>query len=102
LKRAEWNNSTLIKENIIEEITKLKEQGSKNDIGVSGSGSLVQTLMRHGLVDELLLLVYPVVLGTGKRLFSDGMTKSTLKLVETRPLSSGVALLRYLPERQDR
>lgn len=98
LKKAEWNNSRLIKGNIAEEIMKLKQQPGK-DIAVSGSGTLVQTLMQYDLIDEYLLLVYPVVLGSGKRLFRDG-NKTTLKLIEAKALSSGIVVLTYQPERK--
>lgn len=98
LKTADWHNSTLINRNIPEEITRLKQRIGK-DILVSGSGTLVQTLMQHNLVDEYALLVYPIVLGTGKRLFPDEMAKSALKLVEARPFGNGVVLLRYQPDK---
>lgn len=97
LDKAEWHNSTLIKDNIVAEIAKLKQQEGK-DIIVHGSATLVQTLIQHDLVDNYRLLVYPVVLGKGKRLFQEGAT-ATLKLVETQPLSSGVAALVYQPAR---
>jgi len=71
LDTVEWNNSTLIKDNIVEEITTLKQQDGQ-DIAVHGSATLVQTLMRHDLIDEYRLLVYPIVLGSGKRLFPEG------------------------------
>jgi len=96
LEKAEWNNSTIIKENIAEEVSKLKRQPGQ-DILVAGSATLAQTLMRHDLTDEYRLLVYPIVLGSGKRLFKDG-SKAGLKLVETKAFSSGVVLLRYRPE----
>ena len=99
LKKAEWKNSTLIKGNVPEEIARLKQQPGK-DISVSGSCTLVQTLIQHDLIDEYALLVYPVVLGTGKRLFRDGIEKTTLKLVEAKPTSLGVMLVRYQPEKQ--
>jgi dihydrofolate reductase len=95
LNEAAWNNTHIIRERPIEAIQALKEQQGQ-DILVGGSGALVQTLMRHNLVDEYRLLVYPVVLGTGKRLFKDG-ADATLKLVEARALPAGVALLRYEP-----
>lgn len=95
LDNAEWNNSVLIKDNIVEEITRLKQQDG-NDITVHGSATLVQALMEHNLVDRFRLLVYPVVLGEGKRLFKEG-TAATLKLVESRSFSSGVAALIYEP-----
>ena len=98
LDQAEWNNSTLIKDNVVEEITKLKQRDGK-DIAVHGSATLVQTLIQHDLVDRYRLLVYPVVLGTGKRLFHDGIT-TTLKLVDSRPLSGGVVAMIYEPERK--
>ncbi len=97
LDTVEWNNSRLIKGNIVEELIKLKQQDGK-DITVHGSATLVQTLIRHDLVDRYRLLVYPVVLGTGKRLFQEGTT-ATLKLVETQAFSSGVAALIYEPDR---
>ena len=96
LDKAEWNNSTLIKGNIAEEIAKLKQQPGK-DIGVSGSGMLVQTLMQHDLIDEYVLLVCPLVLGSGKRLFRN-VSKTNLKLIETKRLSSGVVVLTYQPD----
>jgi len=100
LKKAEWNNSTLIKGNIVEEIAKLKQQPGMKDIGVSGSATLVQTLMQHALIDEYVLLVCPLVLGSGKRLFSD-MSKTTLKLIEAKSLSSGIVVLTYQPDKKE-
>jgi dihydrofolate reductase len=94
----EWNNSTLIKDNVVAEITKLKQQDGK-DITVHGSATLVQTLMQHDLVDRYRLLVYPVVVGKGKRLFKEGIPVS-LKLLESQSFSSGVVALVYEPERQ--
>ncbi len=93
LETAEWHNSHLIKENIAEEVTRLKQQPGQ-DILVHGSRTLVQTLMQHQLIDEYNLLVYPLVLGSGMRLLNEGDSAS-LKLVEARPFSSGVVLLRY-------
>jgi dihydrofolate reductase len=93
LEQADWNNASLIKGNVVEEITKLKQQPGQ-DIGMSGSGTLVQSLLRHNLIDELNLLIYPVVLGRGKRLFEDGV-KSTLKLKQSKTSSSGVLLTTY-------
>ncbi|MBD2021061.1 dihydrofolate reductase [Leptolyngbya sp. FACHB-36] len=98
LDTLEWNNSTLIKDNIVEEITKLKQQDGQN-ITVHGSATLVQTLMQHDLVDRYRLLVYPVVVGKGKRLFNEG-TSGTLKLVESQSFSSGVVAIVYEPERK--
>lgn len=94
----EWNNSHLIKGSIVEAVSKLKQQDGTN-ITVHGSGRLIQTLIQHDLVDVYRLLVYPVVLGKGQRLFEAGTT-ATLKLVEARPFSSGVTALIYEPERK--
>ena len=99
LKEADWKNSTLISSNVADEVRRLKQQPGK-DISISGSGTLVQSLMQHDLIDEYRLLVYPVVLGKGKRLFPDGL-KATLKLVETKVFSSGVVLLRYQSDRKE-
>src|SRR5688572_11298510 len=97
LEKAEWNNSVIIKDNVVAEIRKLKQQEGK-DIAVHGSGKLVQTLIEHDLVDRYRLLVYPVVLGKGQRLFDEGTT-ATLNLVEARALSGGVTALIYEPKR---
>ena len=93
LETVEWNNSHLIKGNIADEIARLKQQPGQ-DILIYGSAALVQTLMRHDLIDEYRLLVYPVVLGSGKRLFVEG-SKLSLSLIEARPFSSGVVELHY-------
>jgi dihydrofolate reductase len=93
LEQAEWTNSSLIKGNVAEEVAKLKQQPGR-DIGMSGSGTLVQSLLQEGLIDELNLLIYPVVLGRGKRLFQDG-SNLTLKLKQSKTSSSGVLLTSY-------
>lgn len=97
LDTLEWNNSVLIKDNIPEEIRKLKQEDGPN-IVVHGSGRLIQTLRQHDLVDQYRLLIYPLVLGKGQRLFEDEQ-QARLKLVETRPMRSGVVGLIYEPER---
>lgn len=94
LKKAEWNNSHLIKGAAAKEIALLKEEKGM-DILVSGSGQLVNFLLELGLVDEIRLLVYPVILGTGKRLFKG--THVRLKLVESMPFQTGVVAIRYEP-----
>jgi len=96
LKEVEWNNSRLIKGNIAEEVSNLKQQPGQ-DILIAGSGDLVQTLMQHNLIDEYRLLVYPVALGSGKRLFREGSDTIALRLVETKTFSSGVVALVYQP-----
>ena len=92
-----WRNSTLIKGDVIEQIRALKGQPGKN-IYTDGSSELVHTMAQHDLVDEYSLLVYPVVLGSGKKVFPDGV-RSNLRLVETQPFPSGVVLMRYAAER---
>jgi dihydrofolate reductase len=94
----EWNNSTLIKGDIVEQIADLKRRDGE-DITVHGSANLVQTLMRHDLVDRYRLLVYPLVVGGGKRLFGEDTT-ANLKLLESRSFGSGVVALIYEPDRQ--
>ncbi len=98
LEKLEWSNSHLIEGNIEKEVSKLKQLPGQ-DLLIFGSGQLVSALMQHGLVDENRLLVYPIVLGSGRRLFSD-TNKATLNLVETKTFSSGVVLLRYQPSRK--
>ncbi len=99
LQRAEWNNSHVIKGNVVEQVTKLKGMPGK-DILVGGSGQLVQTLMQHGLVDEYRLMVYPIILGSGKRLFRDESNKTGLRLVEARPVGSGILTLVYQADKK--
>jgi len=101
LEKAEWNNTTLIRDekHLAEEINKLKQQPG-GGIGIIGSATLVQSLMQANLIDEVLLLVHPVVIGSGKRLFEDGMDSTALKLSETKTFDSGVIFLRYQPDRK--
>ena len=91
-----WQNSTLIKENVVEELTKLKQQPGK-DISITGSSTLVRSLLRDGLLDELQLLVHPIVVGRGKRLFPDGTEQLPLELVAAKTFSTGVLALTYRP-----
>jgi dihydrofolate reductase len=97
LDKAEWNNSTLIKGNIAEEIGKLKQQPGGN-IAITGSGKLIQSLLQLDLIDEYQLCLCPVVLGVGKRLFKEGNDKKVLKLVDSTIYPTGMALLIYRPE----
>ena len=97
LEKLDWNNSHLIRGNIEREVSKLKQQPGQ-DLLIC-SGKLVNKLMQHDMIDECRLLVYPVILGTGKCLFSDA-NKATLKLVETKSFGSGVVLLSYQPSRK--
>jgi dihydrofolate reductase len=91
----EWNAS-LIKGDVAEEVLRLKQQPGK-DILVYGSGDLVNTLMKHNLVDEYRLMVFPIVVGSGKRLFEGEIDKTVLELVDTQTFSSGVVVLTYQP-----
>jgi dihydrofolate reductase len=95
LKAAEWNNSTLIKRNVLEEVARLKRQPGL-DILIGGSGELVDTLRLNDLIDEYRLLIYPVVVGRGSRLFKEG-SNATLRLVDNKALGSGVVALWYAP-----
>jgi dihydrofolate reductase len=95
LDTPEWNNSTVISGDVATEVGKLKEKFA-NDVVVHGSAQLVNTLKEHDLVDEYRLMVFPVILGTGKRLFTDGGDLLPLKLVETRQVGpEGVLILTY-------
>ncbi len=99
LEQAGWKNSTLIKSHVAEEVSRLKAMPGQ-EILVAGSGRLVHTLMQHDLVDELRLMVFPVVLGCGKRLFNDQSERHAFQLVESKPVSSGVLILIYHPDRK--
>jgi dihydrofolate reductase len=93
----EWNNSTLIQgDEYAEGISELKRRGGK-DITIIGSGALVRSLLEEGLLDEIQLMVHPVILGSGKRLFEDGGDRRALELVDSRTFSTGVLYLTYRP-----
>jgi dihydrofolate reductase len=92
----EWNNSTVLEGDVVEEVSKLK-RGQDGDIVIHGSPQLVQTLIEHDLVDEYRLMVFPVVLGTGKRLFGETSDKKSLRLVDSKVVGSGVTILIYQP-----
>jgi dihydrofolate reductase len=92
----EWTNSTVLRGDVPDEVSKLK-QGQDGDIVVHGSPQLVQTLLEHDLVDEFRLMVYPVVLGTGKRLFGDTSDKKRLRLADSKMVGDGIAILIYQP-----
>lgn len=92
----EWNNSHLIKGDVAQGIAKLKAQPGK-DLQVIGSGDLAQTLMEHDLVDEYRLMVHPIVLGSGRRLFRDGSATTALRLVDSTTTGTGVLILTYQP-----
>ena len=96
-----WQNSTLIKENVAEEIEKLKNQPGK-DIVISGSATLVRSLLDYGLLDELKLMVHPILVGGGKRLFDEEAETKPLELVDSKIFSTGVLYLTYRPARNER
>src|SRR5256714_1814264 len=98
LDEPEWNNSTVLKGDVAEEVAKLREEVD-GEISVPGSAQLVQTLIEHDLVDELRLMVYPIVLGSGKRLFGETSDKKTLRLADSKVVGDGVAPLVYQPAR---
>jgi dihydrofolate reductase len=91
-----WNNATVLKGDVVEEVSKLRQE-QDGDIVVHGSGQLAQTLLDHDLVDELRLMVFPVVLGKGKRFFGGTSDKKPLKLVDSKVVGDGVAILTYRP-----
>ena len=96
LEQAEWNNSTILSGDFASEIAQLKQQVD-GVILVAGSAQLVQGLIEHDLLDELRLMVFPVLLGSGKRIFGDHAEKKPLRLVGSRTVGAGIALLTYEP-----
>lgn len=94
LSSADWNNTTLLRDNVVEEVNKLKQQPGK-DLVVFGSPSLAKSLMNLGLVDAYRLTLHPVILGEGISLFDDNTQRSNLKLIEAKTLKSGVVTLHY-------
>jgi dihydrofolate reductase len=99
LQNPDWNNSTVLDGDLAQEIAKLKQE-QDGDIVVHGSDRLVQALIEHDLVDELRLMVFPVVLGSGKRLFGDTSDKKRLRLTDSKTVGDGVAILIYEPVRE--
>ena len=91
-----WNNSTIIGGSVAEEISELKRRPGK-DITILASGALVRSLLGAGFLDELQLMIHPVVLGSGKRLFGDGGDREVLELVDSKTFSTGVVSLTYRP-----
>ena len=92
-----WMNSTLLKGDVAESVSRLKAQLGK-DLVVLGSGALLRSLMRHNLVDEYILLIHPLVLGSGRRLFTDGGAPMALRLVDSKATTTGVLIATYRPE----
>jgi dihydrofolate reductase len=100
LKRADWANTRIIEGDVAEELTKLKQQPGK-DIAIFGSSDLTVSLLGMGLVDELRIMVHPVVLGAGRSLFRTATERINLQLVQTRPFRSGSVMLSYRPAGSD-
>jgi dihydrofolate reductase len=96
LRDPSWSNTTVLDGDLVESVSKLKRM-EDGDIVVHGSGQLAQALLEHDLVDELRLMVFPVVLGSGKRLFGETSDKKRLQLVESETVGDGVAILIYRP-----
>jgi len=99
LQKAEWNNTRLIKDNVAEEILKMKQEPG-NDLAVFGSANLLSSLMQMNLVDEHRVMVNPVLIGSGTPLFRNIAQKVDLKLVKTRTFKSGNVLLYYQPDKK--
>jgi len=99
LAAPQWTNSSLIKSNFVEQISGIKEMAG-GDILVAGSGQLVNLLLQQELVDVLRLMVYPVILGTGKRLFQDGLDRMALHLEQAKPVGGGILTMIYQVERK--
>jgi dihydrofolate reductase len=97
LEDPDWNNSTVLEGDVVEEVAKLKRE-LNGEIVVLGSPQLARTLIEHDLVDELRLMVYPVVLGAGARLFGETSDKKRMDLVDTQSVGDGIAILTYKPE----
>jgi dihydrofolate reductase len=94
LDRVDWNNSTLVKGDVVKEITRLKGLDGP-ELQVHGSGNLIQTLLKHNLVDELQLWIFPVAIGNGKRYFGEGTHPSGFKLLESKTSSTGVIMVTF-------
>jgi dihydrofolate reductase len=94
LEHPAWNNSTLLRGEVVNEVSKLKQE-LDGEIVVLGSPQLARTLIEHDLVDELRLMIYPVVLGAGARLFGDTSDKKPVRLVDTQTVGDGIAILTY-------
>ena len=99
LDKVNWKNTTLLKGNVTDAITGLKQKSGK-DISVVGSGTLVQSLLQLELIDELNLLICPVILGTGKRLFKEGVETRLLKPISSKTFGSGMTILTLQPNKK--
>src|SRR5687768_5299302 len=100
LKELAWENSTLLGEDAAAELTALKQQPGK-DISITGSATLVRSLIESGVLDELRLLIHPVIVGSGKRLFDGGLSQTSMELTESETFTTGVVSLVYRPAREE-
>ena len=96
LRSTEWNNSTILRGDVITNVTELKQQDGQ-DLMIYGHGPLGQTLLEHGLLDEIRLSVHPIIVGTGTLFHRDAQKKTPLELVASEPLPNGVIVLTYRP-----
>jgi dihydrofolate reductase len=96
LGEPEWTNTTVLRGDVAEEVTKLKQE-TEGDLVVHGSNQLVQALLEHDLVDELRLMIFPVVLGSGKRLWGETSERKTLRLRDSKTVGDGVLIVVYEP-----
>lgn len=94
LEKLDWNNSVLIRGEVAEEIKRLKQEDGPQ-LHILGSSNLIQTLLKHDLIDEFRLKIFPLTLGTGKRLFGDGTIPAAFRLVDSRTSSKGVIVATY-------
>ncbi len=99
LQKADWSNSSIIANNVVDQLRKIKAQAGR-DVLVAGSGKLVQTLIQNDLIDEYRLMIFPVILGEGTRLFKDGYAQLPLQLVEARTVGDGVQTMVFHPARE--
>ena len=97
LEKADWNNSTIVRENVPDEVARLKQQSGK-DLLIAGGGALARTLLDHGLIDEIRMLLHPIAVGVGQRLFEGANDSTALTLIDTQRFDSGVVALTYRPD----
>jgi dihydrofolate reductase len=100
LEKADWNNTRIIKENITEEVSKLKRQPGK-EIAIFGSSDLAATFIQADLIDEYRIMINPVILGSGKSVFQGISDRHNLKLIKTKSFNSGNVLVYYQPDRKE-
>jgi len=99
MKTADWKGTIIIGSNLAQDVAKAKQQGGSGVLAVIGSGNLAQSLMKENLVDEYRLSIHPIVLGSGKRLFGDGVVPVNLKLMSSTTTPSGISFLSYRPRK---